>query len=159
MLAFEKNLESKFEATSSAVMASTKDVPGDNLLDLKREDPGFIKEFTRVIDNESIKHADEDVDGMEVGGIDPYVNMELGLPRGPDDKLRRAHVKRRAIDVEGRPIGRPSTNPLLDSRQYEVEYLDGETEILTANIIVENLLAQVDDEGHRQMMIKEIEDH
>jgi hypothetical protein len=96
---------------------------------------------------------------MEVGGIDPYVNMELGLPRGPDDELRRAHVKRRAIDVNGRPIGRPSTNPLLDSRQYEVEYLDGETEILTANIIAENLLAQVNDEGHRQMMIEEIEDH
>jgi hypothetical protein len=35
MLAFEKNLESKFEATSSDVMASTKDVPGDKLLDLE----------------------------------------------------------------------------------------------------------------------------
>jgi hypothetical protein len=61
--------------------------------------------------------------------------------------------------VEGRPIGRPSTNPLLDSRQYEVEFMDGEIEILTANIIAENLLAQVDEEGRRQMFIAEIEDH
>jgi hypothetical protein len=37
--------------------------------------------------------------------------------------------------------------------------MDGETEILTANIIAENSLAQVDEEGHRQMMIAEIEDH
>jgi hypothetical protein len=37
--------------------------------------------------------------------------------------------------------------------------MDGETEILTANIIAENLLAQVDEEGHRQMLIDEIEDH
>jgi hypothetical protein len=159
MLAFEKNLESKFQATSSDVMASTKDVPGNKLLDLKREDRGFIEEFTRVIDNESIKHATKDVDDMEVGVINPYVNMELGLPRGADDELLRAYVKCRVIDVEGRPIGRPSTNPLLDSRQYEVEYLDGETKILTASIIAENLLAQVDDKGHRQMMIDEIEDH
>jgi hypothetical protein len=71
MLTFEKNLESKFEATSSDVMASTKDIPGDKLLDLEREDRRFIEEFTRVIDNESIKHADEDVYDMEVGGIDP----------------------------------------------------------------------------------------
>jgi hypothetical protein len=159
MLTFERGLEGKFQATSSDVVASTNNIPGDKLLNLEREDPGFIEEFTRVIDNESIKHADEDVDDMAVGEVDPYVNMELGLPRGSDDELRLAHVKRRAVVFEGRPVGRPSTNPLLDSRQYEVEYLDGETEILTANIIAENLLAQVDDEGHQQMMIEEIEDH
>jgi hypothetical protein len=101
MLTFGKNLETKFQATSSDVTAATKDIPGDKLLDLEREEPGFIEEFTRVIDDKSIKHADEDVDGMEVGEIDPYVNIELGLPRGPDDELRHAHVKRRAIDFEG----------------------------------------------------------
>jgi hypothetical protein len=37
--------------------------------------------------------------------------------------------------------------------------MDGETEILTANIIAENLLAQVDEDGHREMMIARIEDH
>jgi hypothetical protein len=83
----------------------------------------------------------------------------LGLPRGQDDELHHAQVKQRAVDVEGRPVGRPSTNPLLDSRQYKVEFMNDETEILTANIIAENLLAQVDEEGHRQMLIDEIEDH
>jgi hypothetical protein len=34
--------------------------------------------------------------------------------------------------------------------------MNGEVKILTANIIAENLLAQVDEEGHRQMLIKEI---
>jgi hypothetical protein len=96
---------------------------------------------------------------MEVGEEDPYLNMELGLPRREDEELKQAHVKRRAFDVEGQPIGRPSTNPLLDSRQYEIEFMDGKVEILTANIIAENLLAQVDEEGHRQMLIEEIEDH
>ena len=49
--------------------------------------------------------------------------------------------------------------PILDHSQYEVEYLDGQIETLTANQIAENLLAQVDEEGHRQMLIEEITDH
>jgi hypothetical protein len=81
------------------------------------------------------------------------------MTRGQDNELHHAQVKRRTVNVEGRPVGRPSTNPLLDSRQYEVEFMDGETEILIANIIAENSLAQVDEKGHRQMLIDEIEDH
>ena len=46
----------------------------------------------------------------------------------------------------------------MDSRKYEVEFVDGGTEILTANIIAENLLAQVDEYGQRSMLIEEIED-
>jgi hypothetical protein len=37
--------------------------------------------------------------------------------------------------------------------------MNGETEILAADIIAENLLAQVDEEGHQQLLINEIEDH
>ena len=50
-------------------------------------------------------------------------------------------------------------NPLLDSRQYEIEYDDGYSEILSANIIAENLLSQVDEEGHRHRMFAEISEH
>ena len=56
-------------------------------------------------------------------------------------------------------MGRPHNNPLLDHRQYEVEFLDGRTEILTANIIDDNLLAQVYDDGHSHILIDEIEYH
>ena len=37
--------------------------------------------------------------------------------------------------------------------------MDGTTEVLTANIIAENLLAQVDDQEHHHLMIDEIEYH
>ena len=85
--------------------------------------------------------------------------MQIGLPRGKDDELIRATVKKRAVDVEGRPIGKPNDNPLLDSRRYEVEYDDGTYEILSANTIAENLIAQVDEEGHCQLLLDEIIDH
>ena len=63
------------------------------------------------------------------------------------------------VDDEGKPVGIANDNPILDLRQYEVEFLDGETEIMTANLIAKIFLAQVDDNGHIHMMLDEIEDH
>ena len=37
--------------------------------------------------------------------------------------------------------------------------MDGNTSVLTAKIIAENLMAQVDDHGNRHLLIDEIEDH
>ena len=74
-----------------------------------------------------------------------YVDMELGITRGEDDSLMHVIVKRRKLDDDGNTIGTESTNPLVDMRAYEIEFIDGTTETLTANIIAENLLAQVDE--------------
>ncbi len=70
-----------------------------------------------------------------------------------------ATVRKRVCDEDGRPVGIAHSNPMLDSRKYEVEYLDGHVEELTANQIAENLMAQVDKEGRRQMMLMSIMDH
>ena len=43
--------------------------------------------------------------------------------------------------------------------QYEVEFLDGDSEILTPDLIAENIIARVDDEGFEHIMLDEIEDH
>ena len=85
--------------------------------------------------------------------------MELGIRRHDDARLDHAVVKRRKTDIEGRPMGIANKNPILDTSQYEVEFLNGDIKILTANQIAENLLAQVDEEGNRQMFIDEIIDH
>ena len=57
------------------------------------------------------------------------------------------------------PIGTANSNPLLDSRAYEIELADGNIEILRANVIAENLFAQVDDDGQRFQLLDEISDH
>ena len=43
--------------------------------------------------------------------------------------------------MDGNPIGIANDNPILDSRIYVVEWSDGRTEDLMANIIAENLFA------------------
>ena len=43
--------------------------------------------------------------------------------------------------------------------QYEIKFVDGKPDIVAANIIAKNLLAHVDDEGCRRVLIHDIEDH
>ena len=64
-----------------------------------------------------------------------------------------------AVDVEGTQIEKSQTNPILDSRLYKVEFIDGNTETLSANVIAENILEQMDIEGIRKLNIDVIVDH
>ena len=95
-----------------------------------------------------------DVSLKESDDIDPcfndeYLSMSLGVPRGLDNELHYATVKKCAVDREGIPIGKPNENIHMDSIQYEAEFLDGSLETLSSNIIAENILSQVDQDGHR----------
>jgi Reverse transcriptase (RNA-dependent DNA polymerase) len=94
-------------------------------------------------------------------GADLYIHMEVGLRRDPELPLQRAKVKRRKLDESGTPMGapHPTGNPLLDQRLYEVDFLDGTQETLAANILAESILAQVDEDGQRQLLLDEIIDH
>ena len=58
-------------------------------------------------------------------------------------------VKRRAFYRDSIPVGVEDSNPITDTRLYHVEYLDGTIETLAANVIAENLLSQVNKEGHQ----------
>jgi hypothetical protein len=48
--------------------------------------------------------------------------------------------KRGKVDANGVPIGRAHANPILDTRVFEVEFLDGHIAAMTANAIDENLM-------------------
>ena len=69
--------------------------------------------------------------------------MELILDQG-GYRHEFARVKKRLKYANARPIGVANDNPILDSRMYEVEYNDGHTVSLEANLIVDNLFTQVD---------------
>jgi hypothetical protein len=47
----------------------------------------------------------------------------------------------------------------LDSRVYEVQYPNGATAKITANLIAENIYSQVDHEGRSYSVLREIVDH
>ena len=67
-----------------------------------------------------------------------------------------AIVNSRKLDDEGKAVGNMNNNPLLDNISYEVDFSDGTNEVISANIIYDNILAQVDEYGHRQIILNEI---
>jgi hypothetical protein len=77
--------------------------------------------------------------------FDEYLNVEVMLPHGGE--VLKAKVKSRKRDADGREMGTRAQNPILDTREYEVEFQDGSTDTFTANVVAENLYSQVDDEG------------
>src|SRR6056300_696374 len=161
MEAWKEGTTRVLDAKSSHVIWKNKDeVPQHMLFDLETEDDDFLKNFNMVVNSENIGKGSEK--GDEIGD-DPnapnYVGMELGIRRGTEGDLRRGTVKRQAIGQDARPIGNAHFNPLVDSRKYKVEFDDGTTEILSANLLAENILDQVDEHGHRHRLMEEIGGH
>ena len=68
-------------------------------------------------------------------------------------------VVRRSVDENGNLVGISNDNPILDTRLYEVEFADGHVLEYAANVIAENLYAQVDAEGKRYVLLDSIVDH
>jgi hypothetical protein len=128
--------------------------------DLKDVDEDFREEFFKVYQDENLPDAMDDVVLQPSPGIanSEILSMELALPRdGANPELAR--VKRRKKDSDGNPIGTANKNPVLDTRVFEVEFGDGHTAAMTANAIAENLFSQVDQDGHRLLLMDEIMDH
>ena len=55
-------------------------------------------------------------------------------------------------------IGRYDDNPILNSIAYEIEFPDGKVKEYAANILAENVLSQVDPDGHNQLLVEAIVD-
>ena len=130
--------------------------PGD-WSDLAEADEDFRLEFQRVFNDKKVPEADAEFTPDVFD--DTYLNMELALPRGEGNEAEFARVTKRLRDHEGRPIGTANDNPILDTRLYEVEFLDGHKSAMAANAIAENMFAQIDEEGHRHVLMDEIIDH
>ena len=120
------------------------------------EDPDFAEEFHEVISYNELKEAD---DAFTPDVYDTYLNMELAIPQGDSLEPRLARVTKRLEDANGLPIGLANENPILDTRMYEAEYLDGGRMSLAANSIAENLFTQIDDKGNQQVLMDEIIGH
>ena len=108
-------------------------------------------------DKKQQKEEIPEQDEFTPDSYDQYLGAELLLPYG--DQMITGRVTKRARGQDGNPIGIRNTNPLLDTREYTVEFTDGSTAEYTANIIAENLFSQVDSEGRQYLLLKEIVDH
>jgi hypothetical protein len=118
----------------------------------------FIDEFNNVVSDDQVPKED-DYFTPDVFD-DTYLRMEIALPRGGGDQedVQFAKVTKRLRDKEGRPFGMAHDNPLLDTQEKEVTFLDGHRESLSANVIAQHKFSQVDEEGHRHLLLDDIMD-
>jgi hypothetical protein len=117
----------------------------------------FNEDDDDVVDPVDPLKSSLEIDDYTPEELDEYLTAELLLPRGGETV--RARVLKRTRDGDGIPIGRRNSNPILDSRQYQVEFPDGSLDTFTANVIAENLYSQVDSEGRPYQIFKAITDH
>jgi hypothetical protein len=59
----------------------------------------------------------------------------------------------------GKTIGTSSDNPIMNTMVYEDEFPDSELREYSANILAENMLSQVDHDGHNIMLLRGIIDY
>eukprot|EP01082_Thalassiosira_pseudonana_P000070 g27.t1 g27 contig1:60384-63019(+) len=88
---------------------------------------------------------------------DNYVNAEIMLPRG--DGFERGRVVKRKRGIDGEVIGRANSNPILDTRLYEVQFPGGEVTELTANVIAQSMYAQCDADGNEYLLLESFVDY
>lgn len=113
--------------------------------------------FSEIVDGEEVKYSMQDADEFTPDGYDEYLSAQVILPVGGE--LHRGQVTRRLRDGNGNPIGIRKPNPLLDTREYEVNFPDGSSGSYLGNIITENIYSQVNQEGKTYTLLDEIIDH
>jgi hypothetical protein len=99
-----------------------------------------------------------EADEYDVDTFDKYLGAETALASG--DSMLGGIVKGHKRDANGNPIGKLNSNPLLDTRLYEVEFPNGNIREYSANVIAESIYSQVDDdEGRHHLLMKSLVDH
>ena len=83
--------------------------------------------------------------------FDTYVSAEVNLPFYGEQ--RQGKVAARAWDSAGKLFGKANSNPVLDTRIYQVEFLDGNMAEYSADMIAENMFSQCDASGNQFILM------
>lgn len=89
---------------------------------------------------------------------DCYIGMKVPLPH-PEGEMKQATVKQRKRNKDGTLQGTSNDNPILDTREYEVEFNDSSYSEYSANVLAENLYNHIDKNGHSNLLLSAIVDH
>jgi len=88
---------------------------------------------------------------------DKLIGIELTMEHGGEKK--KGIVTKRKRDEHGNLIGNHSFDPLNDSSIYIVQFSNGDLAEYSTNIIVENLMSQVNDDGRTANIFQGIIGH
>ena len=163
---FTKEMESHIGNYCSATIKNCENYNEESPYD-------SIFEFDDEVDDEEILFQELDSDGNVIlkpdvddfihneapymESHDNHIGMKVTLPH--QGEMLEGTVIERLKNADGTLIGKANDNPILDSREYKVEFGDGSYNEYSANVLIENLYSQVDGEGYTRQILKSITHH
>jgi hypothetical protein len=90
-----------------------------------------------------------------IDAVEPDIYEELLLtdPKlQKDGQLVKAKIVGRKCDQDNNIIAQYNPNPVLNSRVYLAEFPDGHIQELSANMIIEAVYNQINDDGYDEQM-------
>ena len=97
-------------------------------------------------------------EGFTPEEVDELIGAHVRLPEGTTFSEWRVAKRRR--DEHGNPVGLRNPISTEDTREYILENVeDGRTAEYAANTVIENMFAQVDGQGRKELLLDEIVDH
>ena len=80
--------------------------------------------------------------------LNSEVSMQL------NDRMSTGKIARRSLGTDGRMIGSYDNNPMLNTVVYDVGFPAGSSREYSANVIAENIISQVDDDGFQTRIME-----
>lgn len=129
---------------------------------IKHEEPNSEEYEDSEETQRIIPHVEDMVDSSgrllnQQPAYDVLLNAEVFMQHGDEKALGK--VMRRALGPDGKTTGTYDPNPYLNSVIYEVELPDGAIKEVSANLIAENILSQVDDDGFSTRLLDAVIDY
>ena len=129
--------------------------------DLQQCDPAYgendptTEEYGEANDGTPLADAEDLIDDR----YNKYTGAKLIIDEKLNNDNNLANEIRRATDEYEAPIGQAYRKPMLDTREFEVDLENGDTDKKMENQIYANLYSQLDDEDRDILQFKGIIDH
>ena len=108
--------------------------------------------YPRHVEYEELLDQEPDTDGKEKPvrelkdaddfDLNKYISAKVRIPKD-GHSFAVGKVVKRVRDDNGELIGKPNSNPLLDTSLYEIQFDDASVEKYHANIIAEHIYEQM----------------
>ena len=170
-----KERQSAFTSSIESTIGNYCTSTLNNVQDYDETDPykSIFDDLDEELDSEDIEPYEVDEDGSPVTvpdaeeylsddppskeTQDEHIGMRVQLPH--QGEYKEGTIISREKHPDGSLIGTSNTNPILDTRQYVVDFGEGDYGSYSTNVLIENLYSQVDDEGLSHSILKSISNH
>ena len=153
---YHESLNRHIDATSEYVNEENGDdfIKDDVPVPMGYEDDGDYFGLPKAPDIDDV--IDSENDRTQSDTYDKYIGAEIVLPNSADQNLMAKVKKKLSSNDKNSPN---YYNPLRDRSRYEVQFPDGTTDEVEANVIAESMVAECDPEGRQYQIFSEISDH